>query len=78
LRGDRLKRGENAGQADVDRNVDRRAEAEGGQIDRRVAADHRSVDHAERDDRQLADQYRPRQSGDFSHIGEHGQSAGLW
>jgi hypothetical protein len=59
LRGDRLERGQNAGQTDIDGDIDRRTEPERGQIDGRITADHRRVDHAERDDRQLADQHGP-------------------
>ena len=71
LPGDRLQRDQDAGQPDIDRDIYRRPEPERGKIGGGKAADHRGIDHAERDDRQLADQHRPRERRDPADIGEH-------
>ncbi len=59
LAGDRPDRQDHAHQADEDRDVDRAADRQRRQVERRGAGGHDRVDGAERQHRDLADEHRP-------------------
>ncbi|MNT16953.1 hypothetical protein D3C72_1520800 [compost metagenome] len=74
LPGDGRQRLQYAHQADIDGDVDRAAQAHGGQVGRRGAPGHHGIDDAKGDNGKLAGQHRAGQAGDTAKVLEQGHS----